>query len=355
MNWDIFCNVVDNYGDIGVSWRLARQLANEYGQKVRLWVDDLSSFCRICPQGKMTETQHCKGVEVRHWGRSFPDVLPFEVVIESFGCRLPECYVEKMAQMPEKPAWINLEYLSAEDWVKDVHGMPSPHPKLPLMKYFFFPGFSEKTGGLLLEKDLFERRDAFDRKTFWRKLDIEPDQRLKISFFCYENPVLEPLFEAWQEGDEKILCLIPEGKIASETGSFSRGNLEVRVIPFVPQEEFDPLLWACDINFVRGEDSFVRAQWAGKPFVWQTYPQEEEAHLKKLDAFLSLYCENMDSSVASAVRAMWRAWNGNGNAAAWRDFLKFRAELDAHGKSWAEQLSGNNLASNLLDFCRGRR
>ncbi|WP_187492385.1 elongation factor P maturation arginine rhamnosyltransferase EarP, partial [Pantoea agglomerans] len=24
VTWDIFCTVVDNYGDIGVTWRLAR-------------------------------------------------------------------------------------------------------------------------------------------------------------------------------------------------------------------------------------------------------------------------------------------------------------------------------------------
>ncbi len=367
MNWDIFCNVVDNYGDIGVSWRLARQLANEHGQKVRLWVDDLESFLRLCPEGKKVDSQRLKGVEVRHWSSPFPDVLPFDVVIESFGCRLPECYVEKMAQMPEKPVWINLEYLSAEDWVKEVHCMPSPHPKLPLVKYFFFPGFSGDTGGLLLEKDLLEQRDAFlgdsdSGSNFWRELGIDPKGRTGVSLFCYENPALDSLFEAWAEGGEAILCLVPEGGIVRRvkdffgSGPLSRGGLEVRIIPFVPQEKYDHLLWACDVNFVRGEDSFVRAQWAGKPFVWQIYPQEQGAHLKKLEAFLSHYCEGLDPSAAGAVRAMWQAWNGNGNAgSAWRNFIKFRAELNAHGKSWAGQLSGNNLASNLLDFCRRRR
>ncbi len=367
MNWDIFCNVVDNYGDIGFSWRLARQLANEHGQEVRLWVDDLESFVRLCPDGKEIDSQCLKGVEVRRWSSPFPDVLPFDVVVESFGCRLPECYVEKMAQMPEKPIWINLEYLSAEAWVKDVHGMPSPHPKLPLVKYFFFPGFSGDTGGLLLEKGLLEQRDSFlndpDLKAnFWRELGIDPKGRAGVSLFCYENPALDSLFEAWAEGGEAILCLVPEGGVVRRvkdffgSGPLSRGVLEVRIIPFVPQEKYDHLLWACDVNFVRGEDSFVRAQWAGKPFVWQIYPQEQEAHLKKLEAFLSHYCEGLDPSAAGAVRAMWQAWNGNGNAgSAWRNFIKFRAELNAHGKSWAGQLSGNNLASNLLDFCRRRR
>ena len=46
--WDIFCSVVDNFGDIGVCWRLARRLSAGLGQQVRLWVDDLAAdrWCR---------------------------------------------------------------------------------------------------------------------------------------------------------------------------------------------------------------------------------------------------------------------------------------------------------------------
>lgn len=347
MNWDIFCSVVDNYGDIGVSWRLSRQLANEYGQKVRLWVDDLASFARLCPAAEIREAQYCLGVEVRHWQRDFPDIAPAEVVIEAFGCKLPDSYVAAMARMQQKPLWINLEYLSAEEWVNGCHLLPSPRP--PLVKYFFFPGFSPETGGLILERDLFEERDAFSKREFWKKLGIEAEDRLCISLFCYENPAAGGLLEAWATGQDRILCLVPEGKIASRIGSFIRGNLEVRVIPFVPQEDYDQLLWACDINFVRGEDSFVRAQWATKPFVWQIYPQEGEVHMNKLEAFLSLYCK--DFSSGETVQAMWLAWNGRGDVGrAWEAFLECRSALEIHSRSWAKQISGNNLAANLVDF-----
>lgn len=345
--WDIFCNVIDNFGDIGVSWRLSRQLANEFGQKIRLWVDDLDSFRRINPEAEIVSIQHSKGVEVRRWEDPFPDVSPYEVVVESFGCRLPENFLERMKE--KKPLWINLEYLSAEEWVKGCHLLPSPCP--PLMKHFFFPGFFRETGGLILEKDLVERRQVFDKRDFWKKRDIEPDERLKVSLFCYENAQLDSLFAAWEKGKTGILCLVPEGKIASEVGSFSRGNLEVRVIPFVPQENYDHLLWACDINFVRGEDSFVRAQWAAKPFVWQIYPQQEEAHMKKLEAFLSLYCRGLEDRAADAAKAMWLAWNGKGNVGpAWEAFLNSRDVIEVHGRHWANEISGNNLAMNLVDF-----
>lgn len=371
--WDIFCNVVDNFGDIGVSWRLARQLANEHGLDVRLWVDDLASFRRICPDASFNEIQHCREVEVRHWGAAFPEVEPGGVVIESFGCRLPESFLEKMAGMAQQPVWINLEYLSAEDWVGACHLMPSPHPKLPLVKYFFFPGFSSATGGLLVERDLLARRNAFLNDTqamllFWASLGGKPAGALCVSLFCYENPALESLLDAWSAGGEKILCLVPEGGVASriaplfgadqaEAGArFSRGSLEVRVIPFVEQEDYDLLLWASDLNFVRGEDSFVRAQWAGKALVWNIYPQDEAIHLKKLEAFMSLYCQDSSASVAGAVHRMWRAWNGVGKVSgAWAEFVGVKPLLDYHAREWAEKISKNNLAANLVDFCKGKR
>lgn len=40
------------------------------------------------------------------------------------------------------------------------------------------------------------------------------------------------------------------------------------------------------MNLVRGEDSLVRALWAGKPLVWHIYPQDDDAHVAKLSAFL---------------------------------------------------------------------
>ena len=84
-NCDIFCSVIDNYGDIGVCWRLARQLAHEHGLSVRLWTDDLASFARFCPEADAeAEIQRCKGVEVQLWSKSFPDVQPAVVRFHPF-------------------------------------------------------------------------------------------------------------------------------------------------------------------------------------------------------------------------------------------------------------------------------
>src|SRR5674476_149292 len=119
---DIFCNVIDNYGDIGVCWRLARQLASEHGLAVRLWVDDLGSLVKLCPEADATlDSQRCRGVEVGLWSKNFPGVQPADLVIEAFACKLPDSYIEAMAVQAQQPAWVNLEYLSAEDWVGGCH------------------------------------------------------------------------------------------------------------------------------------------------------------------------------------------------------------------------------------------
>ena len=378
---DIFCVVIDNFGDIGVCWRLAKQLASEHGLKVRLWVDDLSSFSRLCPALDTSQMiQQLGGVEVRQWQASIELLVPLQLVIEAFACELPASYIDVMAAQSHKPVWLNLEYLSAEDWVTGCHGLPSPHSSLPLVKYFFFPGFTSNTGGLLLEKGLLVRRDRFQADTaaqenYWRTLGVSARQagEIRVSLFSYENPVLLDLLTVWTENSQPITCLVPDGKLLLQLASYLgcqqlsvgevvlRGSLRIHVLPFVEQEAYDLLLWACDINFVRGEDSFVRAQWAGKPFVWHIYPQHDAVHLKKLQAFLQRYCCDLRPENAQAVSALWSVWNAGedmGQGApkdaglAWSAFVEHSINLQQHAINWAEKISQNNLALNLLDFSR---
>ena len=375
-SWDIFCNVIDNFGDIGVCWRLARQLSAEYQLQIRLWVDDLVSLAKISPEiDPLVETQICQGVEVCRWVTPFPEVHPADVVIEAFACELPESYVQNMARLEAKPIWINLEYLSAEDWVAGCHGLPSPHPRLPLVKYFFFPGFTPGTGGVFLEQGLISERERFQQDVaaqseFWAALGLPPHRpgEIRISLFGYENNAVAGLFDTWAKGSQIVLCLVPEGKILDDISRYfgvqalqvgfeqNKGNLTVRVIPFVEQERYDKLLWACDCNFVRGEDSFVRAQWAAKPFVWHIYPQEENVHIKKLLAFLTVYSQSLPQEPATGLRQFWEAWNrGEGAGVLWPAFWQHKALLDVHAKQWANRLVENgDLALNLVQFCKSK-
>lgn len=375
-SWDLFCRVVDNYGDIGVCWRLARQMAGEHGVRVRLWVDDLRAFGRICPDiDAALAVQACRGVEVRHWTEPFPDIEPAQAVVEAFACELPERYIGSMAARAVKPCWINLEYLNAEDWVGECHGMTSPNPRLPLSKRFFFPGFAPNTGGVLMERDLSARRQAFQQDAraqadFWHQLGLAPPGagESRISLFCYPDSRAGELFALWRDQVEQVTCLVPEG-IAGEAiaalfgravpaagGMLKQGSLEVRILPFLEQDQYDSLLWACDCNFVRGEDSFVRAQWALKPMVWQPYPQAGGAHLCKLDAFLRKYCRGQSGIAAQALSRLWQAWSGGESpAAAWPVYWAQRAELARHAERWAERLQDNGeMATKLAGFCPDR-
>ena len=240
--WDIFCTVVDNYGDIGTCWRLAQQLAGEHEADVRLWVDRLQSFAQLCPAVSTDADQQRVGrIEIRRWRSDFPQVEAADVVIEAFACELPESYIAAMARQTVAPAWINLEYLSAEAWVEGCHRLPSLRTKWPLTKYFFFPGFTPRTGGLLRERDLLADRAAFDSAAeaeFWHSVGVpaRSDHELRVSMFCYQNAALPDLLQCWADGHGAVTVLATPGPAADQVAGwfgepFVAGDAAAAVIP----------------------------------------------------------------------------------------------------------------------------
>ena len=354
---DIFCRVVDNFGDIGVAWRLARQISLEHSARVRLIVDDLKSMQALVPIVDADQSrQNVDGVEIVAWRDSTIPSDPAELVIEAFACELPVIFISAMAAMDPPPTWINLEYLSAEPWVAAHHLLPSPHPALPLTKYFYFPGFTENTGGLIREKSLIAELSATPV--------MEHPRRPRVLVFAYENAPAEALCAAAAEAKLEFAIDIVNGAlldklqyrrgVSGENGLNRAPVLEFVRVPFVPQSKFDALLRQYDILIVRGEDSFVRAQWAARPFIWHAYPQANAAHLQKLRAFLDLYCEGLAAPAANALRGMWLAWNTpspNEVGEAWRRFFDQLPALHAHAEKWSKRLTSMpDLASQLLSF-----
>lgn len=373
---DLFCAVVDNFGDIGVCWRLARQLKVEYGWEMRLLVDDLHTFARLCPTLDVSlARQRVDGVVIEHWhepAHAGDALAVADIVIEAFACDLPPAYVAAMARRARAPVWLNLEYLSAEDWVAECHLKPSPHARYPLTKTFFFPGLGPGTGGVLKERTLDDARLAFEaspeaRDSWWRSAAGTarpgPDATV-VSLFAYENPAVDGLLEQWRDAAEPIVLLVPEGRISGALARFfgmtgfpagahaERGSLRAHSLAFRPQPEYDALLWSSDVNFVRGEDSFVRAQWARRPFVWHIYPQSDAAHLPKLDAALGHYARSLEPEARAAIGRFWHAWNGAGTPD-WADFWGHRHALRARARTWAEELASvGDLAANLAGFVK---
>lgn len=308
--WDIFCAVIDNHGDLGVCWRLTRQLLGQ-GQSVRLWVDDASALRWMAPDALELPHLQMMTWDAASQNHVLQTLAPAQVWVEAFGCNLPEAFVAHgAATLAHQPVWINLEYLSAEDWVGRMHRRPSPvmsGPAKGWTKFFFYPGFTEPTGGLLRETDLFERQESFDRKA-WRQQHaphLTPDGLL-ISLFCYEPAPLAQLLTQISQTPHHLL-VTPGRPLAALKQALKSLSTPLRwsSLSYTDQNGFDDMLMACDLNFVRGEDSLVRALWAGQAFIWQIYPQEDNAHLAKLDAFLQLM------KAPTSLRSAFHIWNSD--------------------------------------------
>ena len=353
--WDIFCKVIDNFGDIGVCWRLSQDLARR-GERVRLWVDDPSALRWMAPQGD-------PGVEVRLWTSpiSVENLTMGDVLIESFGCDIdPEfiaCYAEVQRARGTKGTWINLEYLTAEAYAERSHGLRSPvmqGPSVGLNKYFFYPGFTSATGGLLRESNLSSRQANFNRSDWLHQQSIPVASERLISLFCYEPPALSSFMTQLVKDSISTRLLVTPGRASAAIRKcIQQKNLdnplwnkdEVLTFSYLPaltQQDFDHLLWSCDLNFVRGEDSLVRAIWAKKPFVWHIYAQQDDAHMHKLDAFLD------HINAPPSLRTFHQVWNGLSTSE-----LSF-PDLGEWQKTATQlcdlQQAHNDLTSKLIQF-----
>jgi uncharacterized repeat protein (TIGR03837 family) len=354
VRWDIFCRVIDNLGDAGVCWRLSADLAAR-GERVRLVIDDIAVLSRLAPGGAAQ-------VEVVPWH----DDIAFggaDVAIEAFGCDPPLRFVEAMARAARPPCWINLEYLSAESHATRSHGLPSPQlggPGRGLTKWFFYPGFTPDTGGLLREPDLLSAREAFERDAWLRSAgwQLAPTERVVV-LFSYDDPRVEPWLGAL--ATRPTLLLVPQGPaqglVRAALGPSLRLNaLRAVLLPWLPQTQFDRLLWSADCSIVRGEDSPLRALWAGAPFVWQLYRQRDGAHRRKLQAFLERWQADAGVALPTGVAECFVWWNADADhagkvppapsPAAWREAVL----------AWREQLvRQSDLTSRLLGFVAGKR
>ena len=385
--WDVFCRVVDNYGDAGIAWRLAAGLAAR-GVRVRLWIDDAAPLRVIAPQG-------APGVQLCDWAQAerddgAPAVLPGAVVIETFGCEAPLAFMRRGLATPAAgagaargadacggidtaaeaaraaqaapPLLINLEHLSAEPFVERSHGLPSPLSAAHGggTRWFYFPGFSPATGGLLREPALLQQRAAFDRDAWLAThgLALQGGERCAV-LFCYADAPLAPLLDRLDAAGGRWLVLAAAGAsqaaVMQAMAMAPRPHLRGAALPLLTQPQFDRLLWCADFACVRGEDSVLRALWAGAPFLWHIYRQHDGAHAAKLEAFMDRMLDGADAPLAAALRRLARAWNGLGDWAApdaWPDLSAWRLQVEG----WRDALAAQpDLVSRLLAFVAQRR
>jgi uncharacterized repeat protein (TIGR03837 family) len=362
-----------------VSWRLSADLAAR-GQAVRLWVDDASALSWMAPLGS-------PGVTVLPWGQAADAAAlaallpanPGEVLVEAFGCEIPPEFLSAWLAVPlpghSSPlagrCWLNLEYLSAETYVARCHALPSPvqhGPATGCSKWFFYPGFTPLTGGLLREPGLIERMTAFETKeseSWLHSLGLPSAKPasaspLRVSMLCYEPPALAALLRQWSvhglAGRSVELLVTPGRSALAVKAAMAETNcppgspgLRLTCLPWLSQQDYDKLLWACDMNFVRGEDSVLRALWTGKPFVWQIYPQQDAAHLPKLAAFLQ------QNQLTGAAQSFHAAWNESKQPLPALDAGALADWLAQTRAARARLLAQDTLSDRLLKFVAKNR
>jgi len=360
--FDIFCKVVDNFGDVGIAYRFACQLAHERGFTVRLIVDRLDVVQKFVPAlDPALPSQLCGGITFLSWSDASLQatyVRPANVVVETFGCSLPAFVTELMKSANTR--WIDLEYLSAETWVPRFHAIPSPEPQTGMDRTLFFPGFTPDTGGLLREADLLTQRDAFQvdqaQQNMWRQAHSLPAVAadcIDISLFCYPTAPISLLAEGLAQYSRPVRVFLTKG-VPPETEQIISAiapDVPLYKLTFLSQPDFDRLLWTCSLNFVRGEDSFVRAIWAGRPFLWNIYPQEKGAHLIKLRAFLDIYKHNVTFSALASLEKLLFLWNEGGSEQF--DLCSLIPDLASEARAFSDQLSAHaDLVSSMVAFLR---
>ena len=374
---DIFCRVVDNFGDVGVSWRLAKQFATEHGFTVRYIVDNLEVFKKFSPgikpgelgrgfagsggAGQSVTGQIVDGVLILLWDEDYLRETyhePAQVVLEMFGGGLPAHVISHMSANPTE--WIDVQYLSAEDWVPRFHAIPSFEPSSNLERTLFFPGFSGDTGGLLRESGLLAERDAFQgdvvAQNLWRTkfgLPAVDSDLIDTSFFSYQDAPLGAFIEAVRKSPRPVRVFLTAGVDSSIAQRLrdERDALNLYELPFLSQSDYDRLLWSCDLNLVRGEDSWTRAIWSGRPFLWHIYRQEKNAHFRKLSAFLKVYTTQMEQTTGDSIEKLMFLWNEGES----KDLVLFTAlESWAKGaRDFVDQVAlQTDLATRIMKYVR---
>jgi len=336
---DIFCQVIDNYGDVGVAYRLAREFKRVYpNKKLRFVINQIEELNLI---------RKSEDIEII----LYKDISKIEnsadLIIESFGCEIPKEYMDKA--LKNSKLIINLEYFSAEKWVDDFH-LQESFLGGNLKKYFFIPGLSEKSGGILLDNEFLERKKKVEanKEYYLEKFGIKEKYDLIGSVFSYEKN-FDSLIEELKKLNKKVILLILSEKTQKNfikyfDNSNNYDKIKFVKLPFFTYDKYEELLALCDFNLVRGEDSFVRALLLGKPFLWHIYPQDENTHIKKLESFLEKYCSNNKELKQTFI-------NYNINKNDFSYFFKNFKEIEKYNKNYASYLIKNcNLMEKLINF-----
>lgn len=359
LSFDIFCNVIDNFGDLGVCLRLSMDLSS-LGHKVYLYCDSLETYEKIKPKNLLENNNK---LNIFKWDHNL-QYKASDIVILAFSCHLSDNLLDEIKN--KQSTIINLEYLSAEDFVESCHLRPSFINNLNA--YFFFPGVTNKTGSIVIEKTFKDKINSYYKDK--SKLNLlndfkKNDYERKVSVFSYENKQIEYLVNAFSKSKKHTLMQVFEGKSLDNLNKILHlnlkinethniDNLTIKAIAMTDIITYDDILLNSDINLVRGEDSIVRAMLCGKPFLWQIYIQDEDTHIVKLNAMLARIKNvvkdkaNMDNFIK-----LLNSYNGNGDYLLNIDIDKEENNMKTIAKLWSLYLQNlGSQTTNLIEFCK---
>ena len=356
----VLCRVVDNYGDIGFAWRLCRRLAKIQSQyKICLVLDDFEAFEKIVIASEARQSQIIEGIEIFKWQDnqychqifSQNDGERLQIILELFQCGRPD-WMERILfeeKLKRTVHIIMIDYLTAEKYAEDFHCLKSLTRSARVQKVNFMPGFTEHTGGLIIDED-WEQLPAY-------KADGD------ILLFTYENDWrwLAAALKACA-GERKVLLAQGRGKESMITALRQAQETKIIELPYLNQSAWDKMMKSCSLLIVRGEESMSRACLSGIPFIWQAYPQTEEYQLVKVKALLERMRPHFSTQDFELVEKAWIMINGEGpfdklrdhesvSKGPYEEFFSNLKSLRTGFLSFAQSLRKNgDLCTNLMTF-----
>jgi uncharacterized repeat protein (TIGR03837 family) len=396
MTIDILCKVVDNFGDAGVVYRLARALSEaDPSLSLRLVVDNLAAFHALEPAvDPEAAFQEVRGWSIARWDAPADRFArePPRLVLECFACGRPDWFEALLfdEKRAERRLIVDLEYLSAEAWVEDFHLLPSLTRSPAVAKVLFMPGFTAKTGGLILDRDFMESRALFgspsrqsERARLLRGIAAASgvaagyaspasapaapegaEGRFWASVFGYERDYARIVADlASYDRKRPLLALVAAGKSSPcffEAWERLGRPFPALALPFLPQPLWDRVLLASDFSIVRGEDSLSRAALSDRPFLWQAYPQADKQQLVKVRALLERLRPRFPPEGFARLEALSLAFNDRlEDAADRRGAEELLPILEAYGEllpgfeAFSREIVGcGNLVLPLLTLLR---
>lgn len=367
MNISVLCKVVDNFGDVGVAWRLCKQLSIINYQlpikekyQIALIVDDLGAFNKIDNRVKCDSVyQVVDEIEIYDWNDSKfchkvfseNDGEKLSLILELFQCGRPE-WMEKILFEEKLERTVNIimvDYLTAEKYAEDFHKLASLTRSKKVQKVNFMPGFTEKTGGLIIDKQ-------------WEKIS-EYDNEGAALVFTYERNWTPLVSALTQSNIKKVLIAQGRGKDSFIQAWNKNNTKELFELPYLNQNEWDEMMKKCSVLFIRGEESMSRACLSGIPFVWHAYPQSDEYQMVKVNALLERMRPHFSAENFDLVYNVWQDFNlpqENVNPNEMKihisNFILARKELASSFYDFAVSLHKNgDLAVNLLEYIQTER